>query len=1051
MSFIKSAMNRTRIFIFSLFLFTILGVVTYINMPKESFPDVNIPMMITTVNYTGISPEDGERLIAKPLEKEFKTISGLKEMNTKCYEGYCQIILEFDAGYDIEKGLRETKDAVDDAKQNMPKDIDEPIIKEINTSEFAIAIVNIYGSAPEKTLMNIAQKLQDTLEAIPGVLEADLGGERDEQIEIIINPSKLNSYKLSISDVASFFSGSNTLIPAGNIDTATGSFPIKVPGLIETVDDVLNLPIKVKGDAVIKLQDIAEIKRNFANAKEYVRMNKQPSLSLEIKKRSGANTINTIAMVEKVLEEAKEILPKNIIIKLTNNSAKTIQDNLTDLQNNVISSMILVIICVVLMLGVRTGLLVGFSIPISFLIGILFLGVIDIGINMVVLFGLILAVGMLVDGAIVITEYADKKMIEGMNRKDAYAEASSRMALSIIASTVTTLIAFAPLIFWPGVMGEFMKYLPLTVICILTASLIVALIFIPILGAIFGKAGAVSEEEKANVIASETGHYEELKGYMKYYYNILHWALLRPWKIIISSIVLLFLSFFIYGIFGVGVEFFPDAEPDFININIHGRGNLSIEEKSKFVQEVENKIFDLPYFKDVYSRSGAKSFRASEDVIGYIQVELKDWQIRPRANFIIQEMNEKLKDISGVILEISKDEKGPSSGKPIEIEISAEGDNQILIDKGYKHIEKAMNEIGGFVNIENTLPLPGIQWEMRINKAQAAKFGVNISSIGSIVQMMTRGATISSYMPTDSDEELDIVVRFPQKFRALEMIDNLYVVGSSGNSVPISSFVEIIPAPKVNMVQRIDAKRVLKISSDVESGSFAASKIAELKKYLEKNPVEENINIYFKGEDEDSKESSSFIGMAFIAAIFFMGFVLLLQFNSFYSTFMILFSIVLSTIGVVLGLVIMQDPFSIVMSGLAIVSLAGVVVNNNIVLIDAFDEFKSKISDPFQAVLRTGLQRLRPVYLTTGTTILGLLPMAMKLNIDFINANITIGAPSMDMWSAFSKSFMFGLGFATILTLIVTPCMILVGVQMRQNFKNWWNKKFNKNKTEINK
>ena len=282
MSFIKSAMNRTRIFMFSLFLLTILGLNTYITMPKESFPDVNIPMMITTVTYTGISPEDGERLIAKPLEKEFKTISGLKEMDSRCYEGYCQVMLEFDAGYDIEKGLRETKDAVDDAKATMPKDIDEPIIKEINTSEFAIAIVNIYGSAPEKTLMNIAKEMQDVLEAIPGVLEAEIGGERDEQIEILIDPAKLNSYKLSINDIGNFFAGSNMLIPAGNIESENGAFPIKVPGLIEDVDDVLNLPIKVQGDAVIKLSDIAEVRRNFENAQEFVRMNKEPSLSLEI-------------------------------------------------------------------------------------------------------------------------------------------------------------------------------------------------------------------------------------------------------------------------------------------------------------------------------------------------------------------------------------------------------------------------------------------------------------------------------------------------------------------------------------------------------------------------------------------------------------------------------------------------------------------------------------------------------------------------------------------------------------------------------------------------
>ena len=1046
MSFMKAAVNRSRVFVFTLLLLTVSGLVTYMKMSKESFPDVTVPMIFTTVNYTGISPEDGERLIAKPLEKEFKTLSGIKQIDSKCYEGYCRVKLDFIAGYDIEKGLRETKDAVDEAKANMPSGIDEPIIKEINTSEFAIAIVNIYGSAPEKTLMNIAEELQDVFESIPGVLEAEIGGERDEQVEILIDPAKLNAYKLSVSDLGQFFAGSNMLIPAGNIDTTRGSFPVKVPGLIENVEDVLNLPIKVSNDAVIKLSDVADVRRSFADATQYVRMNKQPSLSLEIKKRAGGNTINTVAAVQKALEQAKDVLPNNVVVKLTNNSAEKIKNNLVDLQNNVISSMLLVIVCVVLMLGIRTGLLVGFSIPVSFFIGILLLGFMGVTINMVVLFGLILAVGMLVDGAIVVTEYADKKMQEGANRVDAYAEASGRMALSIIASTITTLIAFAPLLLWPGIIGEFIKYLPLTVICVLSASLVVALIFIPVLGAMFGKAGVVSEQSKEALIATETGHYEKLTGYMKIYYNILHWALLRPWKIIIGIIAILFISFFIYGKFGVGVEFFPDSEPDFLKVNVHARGNLSIDEKTEFVREVENKLYGMKYFKDIYSRTGAKSYRSAEDVIGYVQVELKDWQERPRANKIIKEMEEKLSDVSGVVLEVTKEDKGPKSGKPIEIEIAANSDSQKLLEEGYAYMAKAMEKVGGFANTENTLSLPGIQWEMRINKAQAAKFGVSISSIGSVVQMMTRGATVSSYRPNDSDDELDIVVRFPKKFRALDMIDNLYVVTASGKSVPISTFVNIIPSHKVNLVQRIDGRRVLRISSDIEAGHFAAEKVAKLKSYIKENPLPKGVKVKFRGEDENSKESSSFIGIAFLAAVFMMGFVLLLQFNSFYSTFMILFSILLSTIGVVLGLTITRDPFSVVMTGLAIVSLAGVVVNNNIVLIDAYDEIKEKVSDPFDAVIRTGLQRLRPVYLTTVTTILGLVPMAMKLNIDFINANITFGAPSMDMWSAFSKSMIFGLGFATILTLVVTPCMILVGVKTRKSFKEWWQRKFNKNK-----
>jgi multidrug efflux pump len=767
-------------------------------------------------------------------------------------------------------------------------------------------------------------------------------------------------------------------------------------------------------------------------------MNLRPSISLEVKKRVGSNTIDIVDGLRHVIADARALIPENVAVTVTNDAAQKIRENLVDLQNNVISAILLVVVCVMLMLGIRTGLLVGFSIPLSFLLGILFLSFLGIGINMVVLFGLILAVGMLVDGAIVITEYADKKMTEGMPRDKAYAESSSRMLLPVLSSTATTLMAFAPMVFWPGIMGEFLRYLPITVICILTASLIVALVFVPILGALIGKAGAVNEEEEKEILATEHGDFSTLKGYMKIYHDTLDFALRRPVKMFLGTIAILVVSFVLYGMFGVGVELFPSSEPDFVNINVHARGNLSIDEKAELVGDVEDAVSELPYFKNVYSRSGAKSRSATEDVIGYIQVELKDWQYRPNANRIMKEMDDRLKSMPGVIIEIGEEKKGPVSGKPIELEISARADDQKLIDAGYRYIQDAMNEIGGFRNIDNTLPLPGIQWEFVINKAQAAKFGVGVSAIGNIVQMMTRGYKISSYMPADLDEEIDILVRFPERFRALDMIGNLYVVTTAGASVPLSTFVKVVPGHKVNMIQRIDGRRIIRVSADVVQGTFAAQKIASLKAYTQKNPPPQDVRIKFRGEEEDSQENMAFLQRALFVAVMMMFLTMLLQFNSFYSTAVIMFSIVLSTIGVVLGLVITHDPFSITMTGLAIISLAGIVINNNIILIDAYDEIKHKVADPIDALKRTGLQRLRPVYLTTITTMLGLLPMSLKLNMDFVNADITIGAPSMGMWAAFSRSMIFGMLFSTVLTLVLTPCMVLMGIRMKEWMKDRW-------------
>jgi multidrug efflux pump len=920
---------------------------------------------------------------------------------------------------------------VDKARPYLPKDADEPVITEINTSDFPVAIVNVYGTAPERTLSRVADRLQDVIESISGILEAEIGGKREEQIEIVINPGKVDSYKLSLGSLASFLQSTNILIPAGNIEAAGGSFPIKVPGLIENVDDVMNLPVKTRGDGAVRLYDIADVRRNYKDAEGYVRMNGAPSLSLEIKKRVGANTIDTVDAVRYVLSRAAKVVPENVMVSVTNDTSLEIRDNLLDLENSVISAVLLVVLCVMLMLGIREGLLVGLSIPLSFLLGLVFLSLCISSINMIVLFGLILSVGMLVDGAIVITEYSDQELAKGASRVEAYGGASKRMALVVILSTVTTLMAFAPMVFWPGTMGEFMRFLPLTVICVLSASLVVALVFLPILGAVFGSKTSEDTPEKAQILAADMGEYDKLTGYMKFYHNILDWVLKRPGKIFGGVCALLVASIVSYGLFGVGIELFPASEPNFVNINVHARGNLSVDEKTRFVLEVERKAASLPYFKNIYARSGARSRDASEDVVGYVQVELKDWKERPGAEFVMARLGEVMSEVAGVELEVVKQREGPSSGKPIDIRISAIDDNPELIDSGYKYIMDAMDKIGGFVNVEDTTSLPGIQWEMKINKVQAAKLGVSVGNIGQVVQMLTHGAKVSSYMPSDLDEEIDIVVRYPRAYRALDQIGNLYVVGANGQSVPLSSFVKIEPSPKVNMIQRIDGKRTIRVRSDVASGEYPAAKVALLKQHIAQSPPADGVEFTWKGEDQDGKDNMGFLGYAFLMAVFMMFLLLLAQFNSFYSVFMILFSILLSTIGVLWGLMITRDPFSIVMTGLAVVSLAGIIINNNIILIDAYNEISQKVEDPIDALKRTGLQRLRPVYLTTITTILGVMPMALKLNIDFVNADISIGAPSMAMWAAFSRSIAFGLCFATLLTLIVTPCMILLGVRAR--------------------
>ncbi len=999
------------------FAIIVYGIIVYMNIPKEAFPDVKIPYIITTVNYRGVSPEDGETMIAKKLEKEFKSLDSVKEMTSTCFQGGCQTVIQFTAGSNSEMALSNVREKVDLAKSNLPSAADEPIIMEFSTSQFPIIVVNMAGSIPERELLGIAKKLKEEIEGIPGILEVEIGGDRKEQVEILVDPVKLSAYDISLSTFANFLSSSNLLIPAGNLESDSGQFPIIVPGLIEDLESLLKLPIKVNKDSVTRLQDVAVIRKNYEDAQTEARVNYKKAVTLNIKKRAGVNIISTVEEVKKIITVAQEQIPVQVQISYTNDFSKQIKDMLTDLNNSVLLSIILVIITVIVMLGRRSGLLVGLSIPTSFLLGILAIYLLGLTLNMVVLFGLVLSVGILVDGAIVVTEEADRRMLEGEDKVSAYLNSSKRMAIPIISSTATTLAVFFPLLFWPGIMGEFIKYLPLTVIAILLASLVVALVLVPVMGGITGKLDKKKAKKHEKV---KSGQAQKSQMY-KIYENILTAAIKYPKRIFWGSIAILIAVFFIFSATSKGMEFFPSQEPDFVSILVQARGNLSIKEKDDLIKNVETKIKDIPYFKTVYAQSGTKPSEAPEDTIGYIQLELLDWDKRPKADVIISQIKTKIDDIGGVKIQIEKQKDGPSQGKPVEIEVSSE--NVDLLEEGIVYVLNAMKAVDGFTDIEDSRPLPGIQWEVNIDRAQAAKFDVSIATAGQMIQMLTNGIRFSLYHGGNSDEEIYIVTRFPKEYRNLDEMKNLRITTGYGQ-VPLSNFITINPSQKISTIKRVDGKRVMTVKSNVQPNLLPSNQLNLLKEYMKQNPVKKEINVKFKGEEEDQKEAGSFIIMAFISAVLLMGLILLFQFNSFYDVGLILFAIILSTVGVFTGIILLGVPFSLVMHGIGIISLAGIVVNNNIILIDTYNEFKNQYEDKKMAIIRTGTQRLRPVLLSAITTVLGLIPMAIGLNIDFLNQEITFGNPSTTMWMPLAQSICFGLTFSTVLTLIVTPCML---------------------------
>lgn len=1018
------AIKRRRGALLILLFFLIAGVAAYNSIPKESEPDIAIPIIYVSMSHEGISPEDAERLLVRPMEKELKSIEGVKEMSSVSSEGHASVTLEFDAGFDSDTALTDVREKVDRAKTKLPADTDEPTVNEVNVALFPVLSMSMAGPISERYLLQLARDLRDDIEALPGVLEVDIGGDREEVLEIIVDPLILETYNINFESVLSIVQRNNQLVAAGAIDNGHGRQVMKVSGVIENLEDILSLPIKTSGDTVVSFRDVASVRRTFKDPQGFARVNGEPSLSLEVKKRVGANIIETIDQVKAIVEEKKTFWPGTLKHTYILDKSDQIEVMLQDLQNNVSSAIIMVMIVIVGALGVRSSLLVGLAIPASFLSSILIIHWMGLTMNIVVLFSLILVVGMLVDGAIVVTELASRNQDLGMTPAQAFSKASKRMSWPIIASTATTLAVFVPLIPWPGTVGEFMKFLPITVIICLLASLAVALIFLPVVGAwLGGSRTRVKRGELAN-----ENHFS--RGYAR----ILATMLKHPVITLLSTLAAIVLTYVTYMALGKGVEFFPEVEPETAQVMVHARGDLSIYEKDALLKQVEQRFYGMPELESVYARSFNQSFMgAAEDVIGTVQFQFIDWDERRPASQILEEMASMTSDIAGVVLEFRKAENGPSGGKPIQLQVSS-------LDPANAHeavetIRQQMRITGGFKDLEDDRPLPGIEWQLSVNRETSARYGADVALIGSAVQMITNGLRVAEFRPDDTDEEVDITIRFPDHQRTLNELNSFRIQTSRG-MVPISNFITLTPAPKTGTIKRVDGKRAITLQADVQEGYLPNTQLLALQDAMKDISFKPDVRIAVKGEEEDQRETMVFLATAFIMAVFLMLLILVIQFNSFYQSLLVLSAIVFSTAGVLIGLMITAQPFGIVMVGLGIIALAGIVVNNNIVLIDTYNGFIADGFSAYEAALETGKLRLRPVLLTAGTTILGLIPMVLAMNIDFINRHVAFGAPSTQWWTQLSSAIAGGLGFATILTLFLTPCLLVLGARFRGERKD---------------
>ena len=1035
-------MQARRTVVFLMIIIISTGLLTYINIAKDAEPDIDIPFIYVVVPHQGISPEDSERLIVKPLENQLKTIEGIEEMNGSASNGFGSVLLEFDIKFDKDKALGDVREKVDMVKSKLPQDAEEPVVLEFNMAELPTIVVSLSGDVPDRTLFYHAKRLQTKIESIPGVLEAPVTGDREDLMEILVSPSKLENYNISLMNLIRSITGNNRLVAAGSIDKEQGKFSIKVPAVYESAQDVYNLVIFSSGDGAVTLGDVAEIRKTYKDTESYARVNGKPAVALQVKKRIGENVLEINEKVRIEAQEYIENLSENIEINFTSDNSDYILEMLKSLQAAVTNAIISVMILVIGALGIRSALMVGISIPTSFLMAITLLALSGGYINMMVMFGLLVSVGLLVDGSIVMVEYADRKMAEGLNRLDAYTQSYKRMIWPIISSTATTLAAFLPLILWPGVSGQFMKWMPFMVSLVLVSSLFSALIFIPVMGSIFGKT-----EKKDITKLNNNFDLKDLTGFTRVYIDILQKLIKTPILTIVSSIVIVVILFNLYVNFNAGARYSVEGDTNQMTVHIIARGNLSPNQKLGIALDVENTVRTVDGIKTTSTLIGGASAEqmimsdgeSRSDEIAMMMIELKPVHERRHADILRQEILEKTSLLPGVIVEAYKVERKPESGKDIQIELTSS--NNFQLTKVTNSISNKLKNMNGIMEVDDTRSLPGIEWIINVDRELAGKYGVDVSIIGSFVQLVTNGILVDKYRPDDSEDEVDIRVRFPKDYRQLEQFDQLRIPTPEG-AIPLSNFVKRVPQQKVTSIERSNGTRILKIRANTMIDPITGKKIlpfdknVEIDNWINDQNFSNEVEIKFAGTNEDGEESAAFLGKAMLGALFLMFIILLTQFNSFYQAAITLSTVVLSTVGALTGLLITGQVFSVIMSGLGIVSLAGIIVNNSIVLIDTFNRLKNDAKSLNEAILHSAAQRLRPIVLTTTTTMIGLTPVALQITIDWFGRSVEVGGLMSAWWVPFSTAVIWGLGFSSLLTLFLIPTLLALPKYLKE-------KKFN--------
>jgi multidrug efflux pump len=1031
---IDGAIKRRKVVLAVTFLLTLFGLFAYLNLPREADPNINYGYIFVQVVYPGVSPEDSERLLVRPLETELQSIEGLKEMNAQAVESAAVVLLQFEPEADPDRALNDVRAKVDQARGRFPPDALPPIIQQITAAtDNPVITVIMHGTAPERTLYHQAQQLQRRLEGLNGVLQVDLNGGREEMMEVTIDPVRMQTYGVTPGELAGLIRNNNQLVPAGDLQSGQGMFSVKVPGVVQRPEDIAALAIKTNGDKVVTLGDIGEVRRTFKDPTSISRYNGGSAFALDITKRPGANILDTVKTIKAAVATEQKAWPPNVQVAYAFDQSDQIGRMLVLLESGLITASILVMVVIIASLGVRQGLMVGAAIPGCFMLTFLLLVAAHMTLNMMVMFGLVLAVGILVDGGIVVVEYADRKMAEGYPKEQAFAMAGKRMFWPVLNGTLTTLSAFVPFLFWNSIAGRYMSYLPETLIFVLSASIFISLIFTPALGSVAGRKAGADPHMLAEIEKSERGDPRRMSGFMGWYARTLGGAMERPFLVTGGALLIVIAIFTWFAVSQHKTELFLRQDPDHVNVYVQARGNLSVQAQNELVAQVERKLAGQEGVDATYVRVGRTNSvgtgGAPNDSIGRILVQFVDYQqlkkLHKTGQDIADEVRARIGVIPGMGIEVRQPSSGTSNGKDIQVELRS--NNPADLNRAADVILAHMRADPRLMELEDNRTSPGIEWDLDVDREAAGRYGVDVSTVGQAIQFVTDGVLVGKFRPDDSRDELDIRVRFPPQDRSLSAFDQLMINTPKG-AVPASYFVKRVPARQVTVIHRRNSERLVLLQANASKGNAANLVVADMKTWLKTAPIASDVQWKFAGNDEDQDEASKFFMGAILATLAMMGVILLWQFNSFYGVVVTLSAVVLSTVGVVLGIQMNLfhtfDYISWIMAGTGVVALMGVVVGHNIVLVDTFYQLRRSGYSEAEAALRSAVQRFRPVMLTTVVTVIGLLPLMFQLDPAFRTGHVEYKAPGSEWWVQLAGTVVWGLSFATLLTLFLTPAAL---------------------------